>query len=87
MDPLNASSQTPNPGTIEVLPAEQARGAGDLVAPNGNVWRRTRHSRNGEALFVIDGVDPEVCPRLAMSTELELEAIFGEPMSPLGGAR
>lgn len=60
--------------------------AGDLVAPNGKVWRKTRHSRNGEALFVIDGVDPEVCPRLVMSTRVELEEIFGAELLPLGGA-
>jgi hypothetical protein len=59
---------------------------GDLVAPNGKVWRKTRHSRNGEPLFVIDGVDPESCPQLVMSTEPELEAIFGEPLAALGGA-
>lgn len=60
--------------------------AGDLVAPNGKVWRATEHTRNGSALYVIDGVDPEKCPRLVMSTRMELEEIFGTELLPLGGA-
>lgn len=60
--------------------------AGDLLAPNGKVWRRTRHTRSGESLFVIDGVDPEKCPRLVMSTETDLEGIFGGPLEHLGDA-
>lgn len=59
---------------------------GDLVAPNGKVWRATEHTRNGAVLYVIDGVDPEKCPRLVMSTRLELEDIFGTELLPLGGA-
>ncbi|MFC9847745.1 hypothetical protein ACFWFF_01345 [Streptomyces sp. NPDC060223] len=59
---------------------------GDLVAPNGKVWRVTQHTRNGAALYVIDGVDPEKCPRLVMSTRMELEEIFGAELLPLGGA-
>lgn len=59
---------------------------GDLVAPNGKVWRVTEHTRNGAALYVIDGVDPEKCPRLVMSTRMELEAIFGTELPLLGGA-
>jgi hypothetical protein len=60
--------------------------AGDLIAPNGKVWRITEHTRNGAALYVIDGVDPVKCPRLVMSTRMELEAIFGAELLPLGGA-
>lgn len=59
---------------------------GDLVAPNGKVWRVTEHTRNGAALYVIDGVDPVKCPRLVMSTRMELEEIFGSELLPLGGA-
>ncbi len=58
---------------------------GDLLAPNGKVWRVTEHTRNGAALYVIDGVDPEKCPRLVMSTRMELEAIFGTELFPAGG--
>jgi hypothetical protein len=57
-----------------------------LVAPNGKVWRVTEHTRNGAALYVIDGVDPVKCPRLVMSTRMELEEIFGTELLPLGGA-
>lgn len=60
--------------------------ATDLVAPNGKVWRVTEHTRNGAALYVIDGVDPVKCPRLVMSTRMELEEIFGTELPPLGGA-
>lgn len=60
--------------------------AGDLVAPNGKVWRATEHRRNGAVLYVIDGVDPAKCPRLAMSTRIELEAIFGTELPLLDGA-
>ena len=60
--------------------------ATDLVAPNGKVWRVTEHTRNGAALYVIDGVDPAKCPRLVMSTRMELEEIFGAELLPLGGA-
>ncbi|WP_416975605.1 hypothetical protein [Streptomyces sp. 4F14] len=60
--------------------------SGDLVAPNGNIWRATRHTRNGAVLYVIDGVDPEKCPRLVMSTRMELEEIFGAELPLLGGA-
>jgi hypothetical protein len=60
--------------------------AGDLVAPNGKVWRVTEHTRNGAALYVLDGVDPGKCPRLVMSTRMELEEIFGTEMLPLDGA-
>jgi hypothetical protein len=59
---------------------------GDLVAPNGKVWRATEHTRNGAVLYVIDGVDPEKCPRLVMSTRMELEEIFGTELPLLGGA-
>jgi hypothetical protein len=59
--------------------------ASDLVAPNGKIWRATEHTRGGAVLYVIDGVDPVKCPRLAMSTRMELEAIFGTEMLPLGG--
>lgn len=60
--------------------------AGDLVAPNGKVWRVTGQTRNGAALYVIDGVDPVKCPRLVMSTRMELEEIFGTELLPLDGA-
>jgi hypothetical protein len=60
--------------------------AGDLFAPNGKVWRATEHTRNGAVLYVIDGVDPEKCPRLVMSTRMELEEIFGTELPLLGGA-
>jgi hypothetical protein len=60
--------------------------AGDLVAPNGKVWRATEHTRNGAVLYVIDGVDPVKCPRLVMSTRMELEEIFGTELLPVGGA-
>ncbi|MFB7711648.1 hypothetical protein [Streptomyces sp. NPDC056105] len=59
---------------------------GDLLAPNGKVWRRTEHTRGGSALYVIDGIDPSTCPKLVMSTRMELEAIFGTELHPLGGA-
>jgi hypothetical protein len=59
---------------------------GDLLAPNGKIWRQTEHTRGGAALYVIDGVDPVKCPRLAMSTRMELEAIFGTELPLLGGA-
>jgi len=59
---------------------------GDLVAPNGKVWRVTEHTRGGAALYVIDGVDPAKCPRLVMSTRVELEEIFGTELLPVGGA-
>lgn len=59
---------------------------GDLVAPNGKVWRATEHRRNGAVLYVIDGVDPEKCPRLVMSTRMELEEIFGTELPLLDGA-
>jgi hypothetical protein len=59
---------------------------GDLVAPNGKVWRRTEHERNGAALYVIDGVDPAKCPKLVMSTRMELEEIFGTELLPLDDA-
>lgn len=58
----------------------------DLVAPNGKVWRRADATRNGAALYVIDGVDPATCPTLVMSTRMELEEIFGTEMLPLDGA-
>jgi hypothetical protein len=70
--------------TIQVTHPENA--ARDLVAPNGKVWRVTEHTRNGAALYVIDGVDPEKCPRLVMSTRMELEEIFGTELLPVGGA-
>jgi hypothetical protein len=60
--------------------------AGDLLAPNGKIWRATEHTRNGAVLYVIDGVDPAKCPRLAMSTRMELEAIFGTELPLLDGA-
>ncbi|MEX3206022.1 hypothetical protein [Streptomyces acidiscabies] len=59
---------------------------GDLIAPNGNIWRATQHTRNDAVLYVIDGVDPEKCPRLVMSTRMELEEIFGTELPLLGGA-
>lgn len=59
---------------------------GDLVAPNGKAWRATEHTRNGAVLYVIDGVDPEKCPRLVMSTRMELEEIFGTELPLLDGA-
>jgi len=59
---------------------------GDLIAPNGKIWRATKHRRNGAVLYVIDGVDPEKCPRLVMSTRVELEEIFGAELPLLGGA-
>lgn len=59
---------------------------GDLVAPNGKVWRATEHRRNGAVLYVIDGIDPAQCPRLAMSTRMELEATFGTELPLLDGA-
>lgn len=59
---------------------------GDLVAPNGKVWRCTEHLRNGAALYVIDGVNPATCPKLVMSTRMELEEIFGTELPLLGGA-
>jgi hypothetical protein len=62
------------------------RTAVDLLAPNGKVWRVTEHTRNGAALYVIDGVDPEKCPRFVMSTRMELEEIFGTELLPAGGA-
>ena len=74
MDPLN--TQTTDPKSA----------AGDLVAPNGKVWRATEHTRNGAALYVIDGVDPEKCPRFVMSTRMELEEIFGTELPLLDGA-
>lgn len=70
--------------TIQINAPENA--PGDLVAPNGKVWRQTEHLRNGAALYVIDGVDPEKCPRLVMSTRMELEEIFGTELLPLDGA-
>jgi hypothetical protein len=74
VDPLNAKTTGPE------------NTAGDLVAPNGKVWRVTEHTRNGAALYVIDGVDPAKCPRLVMSTRMELEEIFGAELLPLDGA-
>lgn len=59
---------------------------GDLLAPNGKVWRQTEHTRNSAPLYVIDGVDPAKCPQLAMSTRMELEAIFGTELPLLDGA-
>lgn len=70
--------------TTEITEPEST--TGDLVAPNGKVWRVTEHTRNGAALYVIDGVDPAKCPRLVMSTRMELEEIFGTELLPLGGA-
>ena len=70
--------------TTEITGPENT--VGDLVAPNGKVWRATEHRRNGAALYVIDGVDPAKCPRLVMSTRMELEEIFGTELLPLGGA-
>lgn len=70
--------------TIQITGPESR--TGDLIAPNGKVWRATEHRRNGAVLYVIDGVDPEKCPRLVMSTRMELEEIFGTEMLPLGGA-
>lgn len=70
--------------TIQITGPENT--CGDLVAPNGKVWRATEHRRNGAVLYVIDGVDPEKCPRLVMSTRMELEEIFGTELLPLGGA-
>ncbi len=60
--------------------------SGDLLAPNGKIWRQTEHTRGGAALYVIDGVDAAKCPRLAMSTRMELEAIFGTELPLLDGA-
>ena len=70
--------------TIQITGPENT--TGDLVAPNGKVWRATEHRRNGAVLYVIDGVDPVKCPRLVMSTRMELEEIFGTELLPLGGA-
>lgn len=74
VDPLNAKTTDPK------------NTAGDLVAPNGKVWRITEHTRNGAALYVIDGVNPKKCPRLVMSTRMELEEIFGTELLPVDGA-
>jgi hypothetical protein len=58
----------------------------DLLAPNGTVWLRTEHERNGSALYLPEGKDPQACSRLAMSTRMELENIFGTELHPAGGA-
>ncbi|MFF4749985.1 hypothetical protein ACWD5R_08025 [Streptomyces sp. NPDC002514] len=59
---------------------------GDLVSPDGTVWRVTEHTRGGAALYVIDGVEVAACPRLVMSTRAELQDIFGTDLRPVGGA-
>jgi hypothetical protein len=59
----------------------------DLLAPNGMVWLRTEHTRGGAALYLPEGKNPATCPRLAMSTRMELESIFGTELHPAGGAR
>jgi hypothetical protein len=51
------------------------------------VWLRTEHERNGSALYLPEGKDPQACSRLAMSTRMELENIFGTELHPAGGAR
>jgi len=50
------------------------------------VWLRTEHTRGGAALYLPEGKNPATCPRLAMSTRIELEAIFGTELHPAGGA-
>lgn len=51
-----------------------------LIDPRGVLWHRAEPTRNGDALYVVDGVDPTTVRPWVMSTETELAALFGAPM-------
>jgi hypothetical protein len=87
IDPTVHPGRTDRTIPVVAFPAADAPALpGDLVAPNGKIWRRTEHTRNGAALFVIDGVDPAKCPKYVMSTRMELENIFGTELPAVGDA-
>ncbi|MFC8276289.1 hypothetical protein ACFUJR_27910 [Streptomyces sp. NPDC057271] len=52
-------SQPPAPATLYLTPA-------------GKMFRQAGRNEAGEQLFVLDGVDPEACPRWARATEADL---------------
>lgn len=58
--------------------------APNLADPRGKVWIYTGQERNGKPLYVIEGVNPQTCPRMSMSTRYELEQIFQAEMKPVG---
>lgn len=67
-------------------PIEKPATSTDLVDPNGKTWHESElHRRGDEALYFIDGA-PATCPAWVMSTEAELVALFGAPMTHVGGA-
>lgn len=62
-----------------------------LVDPRGVLWHRAEPTRDGEALYVIAGVDPATAYSWAMSTRTELTNLFGAPIreavdAPIGAA-
>lgn len=62
-------------------PIEKPTTSTDLVDPNGKTWHESElHTRDGKPLFYIDGA-PVTCPAWVMSTEAELVALFGAPMT------
>jgi hypothetical protein len=58
-----------------------------LIDPNGKTWHPTGKLRggDGDALYVIEGVDGAKVAACFQSTRGELENIFGQPMTALGG--
>jgi hypothetical protein len=59
-----------------------------LIDPNGKTWHPTGKHReaDGAALYVIEGVDGSKVAACFQSTRPELENIFGQAMTALGGA-
>lgn len=57
-----------------------------LVDPRGVLWHRAEPTRDGEALYVIAGVDPATVRTWVMSTRAQLEDLFGAPMREAGDA-
>lgn len=55
-----------------------------LIDPRGVLWHRAESTRDGEALYVIDGVDPATVRSWVMSTRAQLEDLFGAPMREAG---
>ncbi|WP_329368899.1 hypothetical protein OG896_25005 [Streptomyces sp. NBC_00669] len=56
---------------------------GDLIDKDGHVWRCAVETRDGNALYYLDGTSG--CPSWVMSTQAELEDLFGAKMRPFTG--
>jgi hypothetical protein len=72
VDVLDHSFEGLAPRTAPGLPPNTVMRGGD-----GSLWRTAGTSASGEQLYVLDGVDPDTCPRWVKEPEAELIALVG----------